>query len=1195
MRASAQPASPVVSVILPTYGRAKGSVLEHAVRSVLGQSLADFELLVVDDGSTDGSFEIIEALRAADSRIVHVHHERHCGLPGLRGNEGIELARGRFLAFPFDHHCWRPTALEVLVGEAEHHDEPVVVVGRCHARARTHDFVIPVLELTRHNLMQTNCLAGSGVLFPRCLVDDYGMHDCHIAMRRHSDWDLWQRLIPYVPFVMIEDIVSDMLEEQSDCAAMTIPYDLPLVRYLQAIDRNDLLTPRQWRSYAIDSLRIGGVPIGSEFRKRLYEGQVVPYYLEVRERIPKIEGFATNLPPPRRSVLHIRPTYDAINEIALNQYDAVTTGRGTYKASFQYLTQLEPTWVCEADMALLVRPHEEQERAVMAEGVASGRPMGVYLDDDFLTLHEYGPPFDFMAPGTANRRSLVAMLEGADTVWVTSRFIAESVQAVNRRIVPHGLALEAGCLPAELPPRRGDEPVRIGYVGTGYRVEEFGILWEALERLSAEYGARVEFEFWGLEVSALPPLSSPVRQVPYETSYARFLRRLREARFDILLTPLLEYPRPRLAKNVHKYFYVAVAGAVGIFSRVPPYEPLPEGLTCLKADNTAAEWYRVLREAVEMGAERFEGMRQRTLAHVREEFTGAAQIHLHEAAWRATEFHGKTRAERGADGRPRVVYAVGVVDWEVEVRLGRWLRLVRQYGVEPVVVRRPEVMVTAAGRRLVGGLAEEGVACEVAAFGVRDEQLREVGSSGAGEGREVREVLERVRPALVHTMGLLPIFGEVCGGLGLAHVASLYAVGDDARWQGAPGAVRHCGVNHSDSLRYADRWREWLGSERFCGREVVAQESFDLGLRRHLEGLGTDAPRGEGWVRVVVLGTVREEAGQLEAIAAMAEVVRAGMQCELDVWGDTEEGSEYGRRCRERIGTGGLSTQVHMHGWPSDVLGIVGSADIVLSPARTGSLPVAIKEAMAVGALVVATPVGGVPEIVIDGVSGVLCADTSVGAMAEGLRRAIQLPAEERRRIVGQARRVARSEFHPQRGASDLFEMYNRAIEVARGSRVVAAPVRAGIAARPGRGERMEQPMQPPASHVRLHGTLSYRLVPRGWAWQGVDVLVGTHQQQASGRLELTVLSGAGDVIRRAAVDLTTAGDNEWVHFEFTPIANAAGCAFVLRFQLVGAGPGTRLSLYDTAAEAARPTRRALRRLGLHPVRESLYCRLRYA
>jgi glycosyltransferase involved in cell wall biosynthesis len=662
----------------------------------------------------------------------------------------------------------------------------------------------------------------------------------------------------------------------------------------------------------------------------------------------------------------------------------------------------------------------DHERAVMEQGLASGRPMGVYLDDDFLTLHEYGPPFDLMAPGTPNRRNLVEMLERADAVWVTSRFIAESVQPFNGRIVPHGHAVAGSDLPVESPRRQPGEPLRIGYEGTSYRLEEFRVLWDALMRLSAEFGERLAFEFWGLDVSSLPPLSSPVRQVPYETSYFRFLRRLREARFDLLLTPLLDHPRPRLAKNAHKYFHVAGAGALGIFSRVPPYERLPEGLTCLKAENTAADWYRVLREAVEMPAEQFDLMRRRTLEHVREEFTETAQIHLHEAAWRATEFHAKTRAARGPDGRPRVVYALGVLDGEEAGRLDRWLRLVRQYGVEPVVVLRRGLEETAAGQRLVEALAGEGIAWELAAFGAVDERLRAVGSDGEAERREVAELLARLTPALVHTIGLLPVFGAMCADMGLAHVASLYAVPDEAAWQMAPGAGTHCAVNHSDSLRYATQWRDWLGSEKFCAREPVALESFDLGMRRHLEELGTEATprRGEG--RVVVAGTLREDAGQLEAIAALAELVRAGrggsgMDCALEVWGDTERDPEYVRRCRERIEAEGLGEQVHINNSRREMRDIVASADIVLSPGRWGSFPLVIKEAMAVGALVVATPVGGVPEIVIDGVSGILCADASVGALAEGLTRALQLPADARRKVVEQARRVARSEFHPQR------------------------------------------------------------------------------------------------------------------------------------------------------------------------------------
>jgi hypothetical protein len=119
--------------------------------------------------------------------------------------------------------------------------------------------------------------------------------------------------------------------------------------------------------------------------------------------------------------------------------------------------------------------------------------------------------------------------------------------------------------------------------------------------------------------------------------------------------------------------------------------------------------------------------------------------------------------------------------------------------------------------------------------------------------------------------------------------------------------------------------------------------------------------------------------------------------------------------------------------------------------------------------------------------------------------------------------------------------------------------------------------------------------VPRHPDWHGVDVLVGTHQRRASGRLELTVASATGNVVRTATVDLAAARDNEWLRFEFAPIANAADCPFVLRFSLANPGPRTKLSLYDLAPDVSALAPRALRRLGLSPPRASLYCRTRYA
>jgi len=82
---------PLVSVVLPTYNRRR--LLGAAVRSVLVQELADFELIVVDDGSTDGSHQLIRGIR--DPRLVYVHQANRGEYAAT--NAGFRLARGRYI------------------------------------------------------------------------------------------------------------------------------------------------------------------------------------------------------------------------------------------------------------------------------------------------------------------------------------------------------------------------------------------------------------------------------------------------------------------------------------------------------------------------------------------------------------------------------------------------------------------------------------------------------------------------------------------------------------------------------------------------------------------------------------------------------------------------------------------------------------------------------------------------------------------------------------------------------------------------------------------------------------------------------------------------------------------------------------------------------------------------------------------
>ena len=98
--------TPKVSVIIPTYNRDR--LLPRAVNSVLAQTYDDYEIIIVDDCSTDDTQQVVAAF--ADSRIRHFRHEVNKGVSAAR-NTGIANARGEYIAFLDDDDEWLPTRL----------------------------------------------------------------------------------------------------------------------------------------------------------------------------------------------------------------------------------------------------------------------------------------------------------------------------------------------------------------------------------------------------------------------------------------------------------------------------------------------------------------------------------------------------------------------------------------------------------------------------------------------------------------------------------------------------------------------------------------------------------------------------------------------------------------------------------------------------------------------------------------------------------------------------------------------------------------------------------------------------------------------------------------------------------------------------------------------------------------------------
>ena len=149
-----------VSVIVPIYN--VEHFLPECIDSILGQSFREFELILVDDGSTDSSGALADAYQATDSR-VRVIHQHNMGLSGAR-NSGIEAAAGEWLTIVDGDDWLEPDALEIMIASASKTDADIVIFSYFRESPKTSFaesfFNIPEFDATRSQVrtLQANCL-----------------------------------------------------------------------------------------------------------------------------------------------------------------------------------------------------------------------------------------------------------------------------------------------------------------------------------------------------------------------------------------------------------------------------------------------------------------------------------------------------------------------------------------------------------------------------------------------------------------------------------------------------------------------------------------------------------------------------------------------------------------------------------------------------------------------------------------------------------------------------------------------------------------------------------------------------------------------------------------------------------------------------------------------------------------------------
>jgi glycosyltransferase involved in cell wall biosynthesis len=189
-------------------------------------------------------------------------------------------------------------------------------------------------------------------------------------------------------------------------------------------------------------------------------------------------------------------------------------------------------------------------------------------------------------------------------------------------------------------------------------------------------------------------------------------------------------------------------------------------------------------------------------------------------------------------------------------------------------------------------------------------------------------------------------------------------------------------------------------------------------------------------LRLVVVGTIDRHKRQDLAVAALAALKGRGLDAELELVG-AEADPAYAAEVRALAQREGVAEQVRFVGQSSDVPGHLLAADALLLPAGEVT-PLVIMEAMALGTPVVAARMGSIPDVVVDGASGVLVAPDDAAAFAAAVVRVRDEPDLARNLAEGGRRRVEQH-FDEARSHQRLREELARLIGARRGRASVAA------------------------------------------------------------------------------------------------------------------------------------------------------------
>lgn len=1016
------PMSPAVSVVLATCNRADGG-LQRAVDSVLGQTAADFELIVVDDGSNDGTADLLADYQKNDPRVVIHRFGKSSGLQALRIDQGALSAKGRHIAYQFEDCGWTPDSLAVRLDAVNSIAEPTVVYALAEAHVAQPDGPLaPLIVGGPFNyalLRSSNCLAASTVLHPKVLFESCGLFDPHVLARRWFEYDLWLRFGRRYPFHCVDQVVATVRMADPAELDWADPHELARCRKYVEIDRDRRLSPGEIGHYDVlgtDWLRPHFSDIARDQARR---ETIIPFLARNNDYCsPAVLALQSASRRKNRNILVSKPDYSTSVDVTLRNF----TSLADFPVQHAFVPEQSISEISldGFDSVILYRTVSDQSTRLLTRHYNT--TSFIYLmDDNMLRFHEVGPEHAALTPGTPAYDNISRQIQLSHACIGYSEQIVDDMKLLNPRTmrldtnIPHRFIAKRDY--------RRSGTFRIAVFSGQGRRDILQSLWPALMQFSAEMGDNAEFHFWGIDPRDFAPLSSPTHWQGFSHSYDLYRNRLLAGSFDVMLAPLETDTLAGASKSPIKLLESVVCGAVCIVTDTPPYSRLPDN-ACIKACNTVEDWLSALTHAWDLGAQGRDIVLENARALVARQYTTELQSHDFLAAMDAADLHRLI-------GDRRIAY----VFHEAPLNGGS-LHLLHHAGmaaslgfsVVGLVRRRADTdsHIASLRSRWQAGTGSSELLVEDWAHGYEgphlDLQQRKPTASDTAEAEWLAERVAPLNIGLIHATTWMPAIAELGRILRVPRVFSVrhfYNTEAEAL-HGFADAI------HCSSLINARRWEHHSGAP---ARRMVCPvgDKFFHAYPSNRDRIA----RGEPIRRAMILGTLQPRKNQCEAIGAIGALVRSGHDISLDLIGHENLVPEYGRQCREEIARLGLADRVRLHGF-TDVpeFAFDGQAGILLVAATIESMPQTILQAMAAGILVVTTDVGGVTELIKHNYTGIVARGHAADDIADALRQALDLTPRQRLDIIDRANRAISLLGNPAYIRAELIDLYNQAVEV---------------------------------------------------------------------------------------------------------------------------------------------------------------------